>query len=875
MKKTLPLILILIFVPVLSPFLAAQTGVSMSREKLLESFFQKGVNYYIQRDFKSATQEWKKVLEIEPSHQKAKIYFEKAFTKYQDMEKNYYLGLAQFNQGQCEKAIPYFKNTLLINPRHKKALYYLQLSYECIKVHIVIKDKSADDGRQIKDLKLTTDKEISLYALGYDGENKYIGPVEVEWGTTGTLDAITNKEKCTEIKYAPSTFDTKGKITASLDKDTRAETGTISVLRGKLKYVKGLNDAFGMGSPVMQLEITSDDTIRLYAAGYDKNNTYIGDVPVNWHTGGSIDNLTQNNSSAFDFSSSRAGSGRLFLKAKNGYAMVLSNIIVRPGKLDYIQVEYGPERNSEEVYAVKLTTDESITVYSTGYDKNNNRIGGVAVDWQTTQLLDPVRVQNSREFTFKPKKANTYGTIKIEKKGTGTDETGIISVLPGMAQYIYIVNSPDTNFSVWNRLTLRAGDKVSLYAAGFGNKKNMLGLYEVDWRVRSREIQGRFAKKNMLPVAFTNADQVVRIDLSHPKVWAQTNFLIQITPGPARELFLSDVSNRKSTNFFIIRSDEPKKIYAFLTDRYRNIIREPACAWSLKEITGTLSTDHPDYYSVFIPDKVGEGEITAQSTDPGQMTAELPGKTIRVRVVPGSPGKIGVSYADKFVSGPLVLKPQADHQFDSYTLDRNDNVIQKARVEWTVRDDRTNYILNRQDQSITLHFEQAVSNGMIMAVSEGLKTNIMFRTGPGEIVMKTEIETQKRTSDVEQEDLVIYHVYNGDTMCRIISKILQMPYVWARLAPFIHSLAQYNRLSDEDLIFPKQRINIPYFRVEEETTKEELALKIFNDSKKKDLIKIYRKYQDQITPGDKIILLQEDFLRTGKVSITNVEYRGR
>ncbi len=94
-----------------------------------ETIFIKGLNYYIKREFKTAAEEWKKVLDRNPAHTRAKLYMEKAYQKYNDMEINFYTGLGLFLKEKYCECIPYLKKTLMINPRHQKAIYYAKLAY--------------------------------------------------------------------------------------------------------------------------------------------------------------------------------------------------------------------------------------------------------------------------------------------------------------------------------------------------------------------------------------------------------------------------------------------------------------------------------------------------------------------------------------------------------------------------------------------------------------------------------------------------------------------------------------------------------------------------------------------------------------------------
>jgi len=74
----------------------------LTKRERIEKYFMDGVNYYIGRDFINAAEMWKKVLDLEPSHKRARMYFEKAFNKYQDMQVNYYKGLKKYMQMSVE-----------------------------------------------------------------------------------------------------------------------------------------------------------------------------------------------------------------------------------------------------------------------------------------------------------------------------------------------------------------------------------------------------------------------------------------------------------------------------------------------------------------------------------------------------------------------------------------------------------------------------------------------------------------------------------------------------------------------------------------------------------------------------------------------------
>ncbi len=123
-------------------------GTNIYGYETVETIFTRGLNYYIQREFKRAALEWKKVLDRMPTHSRAKVYMEKAYKKYNKMEINFYKGLDKFNLEKYREAIPYFKKTLMINPRHKKAIYYLNLCYKFLEKNLNKKQVAVETKKE-------------------------------------------------------------------------------------------------------------------------------------------------------------------------------------------------------------------------------------------------------------------------------------------------------------------------------------------------------------------------------------------------------------------------------------------------------------------------------------------------------------------------------------------------------------------------------------------------------------------------------------------------------------------------------------------------------------------------------------------------------
>ena len=124
-----------------------------------------------------------------------------------------------------------FQKTLNINPKHKKAQYYREICNKKLGVRIRIVDKQNHTGKEINDRTISTNDELVMYAIGFDGFGDYIGPLSVSWKSTGTLDPLNISGK-KSIKFSPVTPDTQGTIIGYINDIIKCETGKITVGAG-------------------------------------------------------------------------------------------------------------------------------------------------------------------------------------------------------------------------------------------------------------------------------------------------------------------------------------------------------------------------------------------------------------------------------------------------------------------------------------------------------------------------------------------------------------------------------------------------------------------------------------------------------------------
>ena len=119
------------------------------------------------------------------------------------------------------------------------------------------------------------------------------------------------------------------------------------------------------------------------------------------------------------------------------------DVAVSPAPLDHINIVDASGEGASEIGNHTMTTDDTLELWSAGYDMYGNFRENLPVSWSCTGTLDPLPTSPVENFTFSPTTAPTSGTIEADYMGAHTDATGIITVNPG-ALASFIVDAPDT-----------------------------------------------------------------------------------------------------------------------------------------------------------------------------------------------------------------------------------------------------------------------------------------------------------------------------------------------------------------------------------------------------------------------------------------------
>ncbi len=160
-REFIKIILSVCIVILLPMNLWPQEPVDEESLKESEEHFNKGVQYYIQRDYRNASDEWMKSLMLNPNNNKAKGYFDKSQKKFNDFLMAFFNGIDKFRNSEYQEAKKDFKKAVLINPNDERAKYYLMLC-QAPQFDIAANAPVFSSGRKKNQFAVELDKSSSL-----------------------------------------------------------------------------------------------------------------------------------------------------------------------------------------------------------------------------------------------------------------------------------------------------------------------------------------------------------------------------------------------------------------------------------------------------------------------------------------------------------------------------------------------------------------------------------------------------------------------------------------------------------------------------------------------------------------------------------------
>ncbi|MDD5065847.1 MAG: hypothetical protein PHF84_02245 [bacterium] len=414
-------ILMLFFMPIFQAF-------SITNDNTY-NYGIRSIRAYELGQYETACKYMKIFMEKYPNCNKMNLLFKDAFDKYQSIEINLTQGQELMKNKYYAEAIPFFKNALAISPISPKALRALDECCRQLKVSIKILDSDSANGNEIKDMSVSPDQELLLWACGFTEKGDYIGPVPVNWQATGSLEKVTRNERSVNFLFSPVKPGTRGTISARLFDTVFMKTGILNVVPGRIASFKICSVQDENAGDVKNLSLKAGDTLKLYSFGLDGKSMSAGTAPVKWRFTGAFSKYSKEYSSEFQAVLTRSGKAMLTVIGKNNVRKSIE-IEINPAELHYIEIEDKPDSRGAPVFSLKAFSGRDYLFYACGYDQYHNFTGNINVNWKTAPTLEPVSLENAGTFKFKPSMYFVNGYVEADKEGM-IDKTGIISVFRG------------------------------------------------------------------------------------------------------------------------------------------------------------------------------------------------------------------------------------------------------------------------------------------------------------------------------------------------------------------------------------------------------------------------------------------------------------
>ncbi|MCK4266278.1 MAG: hypothetical protein KAX31_03290, partial [Thermoplasmata archaeon] len=205
---------------------------------------------------------------------------------------------------------------------------------------------------------------------------------------------------------------------------------------------------------------------------------YLGDIPCNWTTTGTLNLTTGITSTSFTFVPLLAGETGTINASFNTTIFDATGIItVTDIGIDYIIIEDG---FGNEVTTHFMDASETFTVWAIGYNNTVGVVGPVNVDWETWGILDYQTATASQLFTFEPIHAPTTGSI-LARMGILWDVTGVITVNPGPLAHLCIQDAPGgLGMNVTTHIMMTT-ENLTVWSIGYDAEWNYISVIPSNW----------------------------------------------------------------------------------------------------------------------------------------------------------------------------------------------------------------------------------------------------------------------------------------------------------------------------------------------------------------------------------------------------------
>ncbi len=247
-----------------------------------------------------------------------------------------------------------------------------------------------------------------------------------------------------------------------------------------LSYIIIRDAPDGGGNEVTEISMTADDSLILYATGYDTSDNFIGDQLAKWVTNGSLETIPDDSTDILIFSPRYAPREGTIIAQMDNISDATGTITVSPGSL--CEVLFFPEYPDTIFVSVGQTMMLSII----GYDCEDNPIPDIVLDSTDVEIIGTLEVEFNVDSLFHSIFIKFLSTGQGQIILMGTDTSGIIIVQEPdtiAPEYIQIRSAPDGEGKEVQKWLRSDDGYIRLYCAGYDQSGNFIGNIPVFWRI--------------------------------------------------------------------------------------------------------------------------------------------------------------------------------------------------------------------------------------------------------------------------------------------------------------------------------------------------------------------------------------------------------
>ncbi|MCK5075995.1 MAG: Ig-like domain-containing protein, partial [Calditrichia bacterium] len=461
------------------------------------------------------------------------------------------------------------------------------------------------------------------------------------------------------------------------DASKNGTSTTIEIDPNVLAELRIRSEAGNSGTELSNVAIplTSDENLILYSAGYDEYGNYREDVvATHWYSEATSTFLPtiDEQGSSLVFTPTQAGTGQLIAEIEGSPSIrddSTGTITVGNGVLAEIRIQSDATDDGPLVTTLDLSAGQTSTMYSVGYDADGNFLDLTFSDWviNNEDIGDLDNYNDQHTVVFTADLAGT-GVISATADGTSiTDETGLITVSVGSANYIVIRTGANNGGSSLSGVAhpMTTDEELTLYAAHYDAQNNYISDQSVAWTSGLTGVPaGPSASITFSP---TISPEVGTISTASGSLTNDATGNITVSDGALHHLVIQDANDGSGLEIdtMIFRAGQDTTMYVAGYDTENNFVDLYSSDWTQTgSDLGSFSLANPSDNNTYTAETVGSTVIRAD--EDGGSLFDI---TSSISINPGNPASL-VKYSEvdsqSAAAGSTLPKDMKVRVLDTY-----------------------------------------------------------------------------------------------------------------------------------------------------------------------------------------------------------------